>query len=330
MSLSYIWAAILVFGIMMYIIFDGFDLGVGILFPMLRNAEEQEIALSTILPVWDGNETWLVFGGALLYGAFPIVYSTLLPVLYAPLMIMLFSLVFRGVSFEFHFKAKRSRPFWNLCLYIGSFTAAFMQGVILGTFFQGFPQGLSSLAFDPYQWLTPFSFFTGLGVIVGYAYLGSAWLIGKTLGDLQKRMFSVALVLLITLAVFLVIGSVWASSLIPSLVDKWLEISKYWFISLPLIAVLAFSIALVALKRRYEHTPFYCGIILFITTYLGFILSLHPYIIPRVLTIEQAASDASTLKFILVGVVILLPVLLFYTGYSYYVFKGKVIRSNEY
>lgn len=324
-DLPLIWALILSFVIIMYVILDGFDLGIGILFPWVKSEEQRDIMMSTVVPIWDGNETWLVLGGACLYGAFPLAYSTLLPILYMPLTIMLAALIFRGVAFEFRFKAVRSKVLWDIAFAAGSTLAAFCQGVVLGTFVMGY----TALG-TPYVWLTPFSAMTGIAVVTGYALLGSTWLIAKTSGDLQTRMYQYARWLLIGVALFMVVVSIWTPLSYPRIWERWFSLPNlFYLLPLPLLTAMAFIWNGYALTHRYERLPFALSISLFIFAYIGFCISDWPYIIPHQVTIAEAAAPVSSLKFMLVGICILLPVLLAYTYYSYWVFKGKVAAAEH-
>lgn len=330
--LPLLWACIIAFGVIVYVILDGFDLGIGILFPWVRDPEFRSLMVNSVAPVWDGNETWLVFGGATLYGAFPIAYSTLLPALYMPIMIMVGALVFRGVAFEFRAKAFRSRFLWDLAFSGGSTAAAFCQGVILGTFIQGH---LLITALDrSYIWLTPFSITSGIGVVVGYALLGSTWLIIKTENDLQKDMYQAARTLLILVALFMLIISLWTPSISPVIYDRWFTLPNFFYLMpLPLMTLAATIFAFYCLQKPNqcnEKLPFLLSISLFIFGYLGLGISTWPYIIPRQLTIWEAASNAKTLIFQLVGTIILLPLLITYTLYAYKVFGGKVHSDEGY
>jgi cytochrome d ubiquinol oxidase subunit II len=277
--LPVIWAGIIFFGIIMYVILDGFDLGIGILFPWIDSHQHRDIMMNSVAPVWDGNETWLVLGGAALYGAFPLVYSTLLPILYMPIMVMLAALIFRGVAFEFRFKAHKSRFLWDVAFTAGSTMAAFCQGLILGTYIHGYTSNPSYYVLDYYYvWFSPFSIMTGIAVVVGYALLGATWLIMKTEGELQKEMYHVAKILLIGISFFTFLVSVW----------------------------------------------------LFIFSYIGLGISVWPYLIPRSITIWQGAANPSSMLFLLVGTLILLPLLLGYSIYAYRVFRGKVTHEQGY
>jgi cytochrome d ubiquinol oxidase subunit II len=330
MLLILTWAVIISFIIMMYVLLDGFDLGIGILFPWIKKGLHRDIVMSSVIPVWDGNETWLVFGAAALYAAFPIVYSTLLPTLYMPLMILLVSLIFRGVAFEFRFKAQRSQFVWDIAFAVGSTLAAFTQGIILGTFVKGYGDHLP-LAHSAYQWLTPFSVFTGFAVVCGYALLGATWLIIKTEGSLQDQFYKLAKFLLGLLAFFLVVVSMWTPFVDPRIMQRWFSLPNFFYLSpLPILAIAVVLYNFYCLHTRKEKSPFVLSMGIFIFAYIGFCISTWPYIIPHVVPVWEAAAPPSTLKFILVGTAILLPILLIYTIYSYHVFRGKVKEVTHY
>jgi cytochrome bd ubiquinol oxidase subunit II len=316
--------------IFMYVLLDGFDLGIGILFPFVKNQNYQHTMMNTILPIWDGNETWLVLGGATLYGAFPLVYSTLLPTLYLPIMMMLLSLILRGISFEFIHHAHASKSLWAFTFALGSSIAAFCQGVILGTFVQGYTytNGTILLA-SHYHWLTPFSVTTGFAVVFGYALLGSLWLIAKTTGNLQNLMQQWSRFLLIFVAVFMADISLWTPYVDPDIWQRWFAFPNIFYMSLlPLTTVLLFCGLWYNLEKRNNYQPFLYAIGLFLCPFLGFILSLWPYIIPRSVTIWEAAAPFKVQVFILVGLAILLPVLIIYNAYAYWVFREKVTETE--
>lgn len=309
---------------MMYVLLDGFDLGVGILFPWVKSSEYRDIMMSTVVPVWDGNETWLVFGAAALYAAFPIAYGILLPTLYMPIMILLVALIFRGVAFEFRFKAHKSQFIWDIAFAAGSILAAFIQGIILGTFVKGYGNHLP-LSHSAYHWFTPFTIFTGVAVICGYALLGATWLIIKTDDILQERMFKAAKVLLLLVAFFLVSVSIWTPIVEPQVMHRWFSLPNFYYLSaLPILTIWIVFYSFYCLQKKKERLPFVLTISLFVLSYIGFCISAWPYIIPHVLPVWEAATPPSTLKFILVGAAIILPILLIYTLYSYHVFRGKV------
>lgn len=327
--LPLLWALIIAFGVIMYVILDGFDLGIGILFPWVRDPGHRNLMINSIAPVWDGNETWMVFGGASLYGAFPVAYSTLLPALYMPIMVMLGALVFRGVAFEFRVKAHRSRFLWDFAFTGGSTVAAFCQGLILGTFIQGYIiySGLD----DSYVWFTPFSLITGIAVVVGYALLGSTWLIIKTQGELQKDMYNAAKILLSAIVLFMAIVSLWTPFIHPEIKNRWFSLPNFFYLlPLPIVTILATAYAFYCLAhptRKNEKIPFVLSISLFLFCYIGLGISSWPYLVPRQLTVWEAASNDTSLTFQLIGAIILLPLLIAYSIYAYRVFKGKV-RSD--
>ncbi|KTC80207.1 cytochrome d ubiquinol oxidase subunit II [Legionella cherrii] len=324
--LPLIFAVLLAFIVVMYVILDGFDLGIGILFPFTSSEGERDKMMNSIAPVWDGNETWLVFGGAILYGGFPLVYGALLPVLYIPIMFMLIALIFRGVSFEFRFKADKSKPIWNWLFTIGSIAAAFFQGVILGCFVQGFSMNPQTMAIIQSTWLTPFSLFTGVALICGYGLLGATWMIIKSRGKLQSKMVHYARGLLIAVSFFLVFVSIWTPLHSTEVFNRWYQFPNFlWLSPLPLITACAIFLAWrnLSLNSYDERKPFIYSIIIFLCSYIGIAISVYPYLIPRQITIWEAAAPSSTLIFILVGVAIMLPILLAYTLYAYFLFRGK-------
>ena len=325
--LPFIFALILAFIIIMYVILDGFDLGVGILFPFTANEDERDKMMNSIAPIWDGNETWLVFGGAMLYGAFPQVYGLLLPILYMPLMLMLISLIFRGVSFEFRFKADKSKAFWNWAFAISSISAAFFQGVILGCFVQGFPINETAMTINATDWLTPFTLLTGIALTSGYGLLGASWMIMKSEGRLQRKMTHYAKGLLVLVSIFIFFVSIWTPLHSNEIFERWYSYPNFLYLSpLPLIALIAIYLTWKNLSMKSEVQPFIYSIVIFLCSYAGIGISVYPYLIPYQVTIWEAAAPDTTLRFILIGVVIMLPILLGYTAYAYYLFRGK---SND-
>jgi len=322
--LPFIFAGLLAFIIIMYVILDGFDLGLGILFPFTQSEKERDQMMNSVAPVWDGNETWLVFGGAMLYGAFPRVYGLLLPILYMPIMLMLVGLIFRGVSFEFRFKAEQSKPLWNWVFAISSITATFFQGVILGCFVQGFHVDEAAMTINNPDWLTPFSLVTGIALVSGYALLGATWMIIKSDGRLQKRMVHFAKGLLVVVSFFLIFVSIWTPLHSPIIFNRWYSFPDILYLTpLPAITALMIYLTWQSLSRGHESKPFLFSIIIFLCSYAGIAISVYPYLIPHQITLWEAAAPDSTLRFILVGVVIMLPILLAYTGYAYHIFRGK-------
>ena len=330
MDLPLIWVFIVGFAVLMYIICDGFDLGVGIVFPWIPN-EHRPTAMTTVSPVWDGNETWLIMGAAMLYGAFPIAYSLLLPDLYIPLIFMLMALIFRGVAFEFLFKANKKRILWDISFTIGSWLTTFMQGMVLGTFIQG-PivingQNLSG----PLHWLTPFSVFTGISLVIGYGFLGAAWLILKTSDELQEWCYKLARNLLILWMLVMVAITIWTPYIDPFVIDRWFGYKRsVWVAIIPLFAATAMIWNFIEIKRRqHEKRPFILGIFVFVCAFAGLAISSLPYIVPHTITFRAAAADSSTLLFLLIGTLVVLPIILVYFSYTYYVFRGKVTSHHE-
>lgn len=326
--LAFFFAVLLAFIVIMYVILDGFDLGIGILFPFTDNEKERNLMMNSIAPIWDGNETWLVFGGAMLYGAFPIVYGLLLPILYMPLMLMVISLIFRGVSFEFRFKADTSKPLWNWVFTISSVSATFFQGVVLGCFVQGFPMNEAALTVNSKDWLTPFTLLTGIALISGYGLLGSTWMIMKSEHKLQRKMFHFAKGLLVIVGVFMVLVSIWTPLHSEEIFQRWYSFPNVLFLlPLPIITSILFVLTWISLNKKHEFRPFIYSIFIFLCAYTGMAISVYPYLIPHQLTIWEAAAPDSTLIFIMVGVLIMLPILLTYTIFSYRIFKGKSLED---
>lgn len=322
--LALTFAILLGFIIIMYVILDGFDLGIGILFPFTSSEQERDTMMNSVAPVWDGNETWLVFGGAMLYGAFPKVYGLLLPILYMPIMLMLVALIFRGVSFEFRFKAKKTKIIWNWAFSISSVAATFFQGVILGAFVQGFSIDVSSMSINDPDWLTPFSLCTGIALVCGYALLGATWMIIKSTGRLQRKMIHQARGLLVLVGMFLIFVSIWTPLHSEEVFQRWYTFPNFILLSpLPFFAAVSIYQVWQSLNTGSEYKPFIFSIVIFLCAYIGIGLSVYPYLIPHQMTIWDAAAPDSTLRFILVGVIIMLPILLAYTLYAYYLFRGK-------
>jgi cytochrome bd ubiquinol oxidase subunit II len=328
-DLPLLWAAIIVVGVVMYVLLDGFDLGVGILFPFLPTDQDRDLAMNSVAPIWDGNETWLVLGGAGLFATFPLAYAVILPGTYLPLLIMLLGLIFRGVAFEFRFKAQKSRHWWDKAFHYGSLAATVAQGLVLGTFIQGFEVENRQFMGSMLDWLTPFSLMTGAALISGYALLGASWLIMKTEGPLQDRCYRLARGLLLAVLLFVGIVSLWTPLLNPEIADRWFSWPNIAFLSpVPIVtALVAFSLWR-ALEGQREVLPFVLSMALFLLSFLGLGISLWPNIIPPDISIWEAAAPPETQIFVLIGTAILLPIILAYTGFTYYVFRGKV-RAGE-
>lgn len=329
--LATIWAILIAFGIVLYIILDGFVLGVGMLCLFFKHENDRDIMISTVLPVWDGNETWLVFSGAALYGAFPLAFSTILPALYIPIFVMVIALLFRGISFEFRLKAIKTRRLWDIYLFIGSLLATAAQGFILSTFVQGFQLTSKHESTNLYQWFTPFGVACSIALIFGYLLLGSNRLIIKTKGEIQEKCFKISEILQYTLLAGVIMVSLWSPYLNQEIKQRWFnpEIMPYLSV-FPSLAFIFLLSHFYAIKHKYEAVPFWSSIAVFLTCYFGFIISCYPYIVPRYITYIQAAANKSSLIFMLIGACIMLPFLLYYTYYSYKIFRGKVTEKIGY
>ena len=331
-DLPLIWAVIIIFGVMMYVVMDGFDLGIGMLFPFVKGEQDRDVMMNTVAPVWDGNETWLILGGAGLFGAFPMAYSVVLEALYLPLILMLIGLIFRGVAFEFRFKAKaHKRHIWNKAFIWGSLIATFFQGVALGAFIEGFKVVDRHFAGGTLDWLTPFSLFSGLGLIVAYTLLGCTWLIMKTEGPLQQQMHDLAKPLALVLLVVIGIVSLWTPIAYPQIADRWFSMPNLiWFMPVPILVLMTFYGLLKAVARNAHYTPFLLTLVLIFLGYSGLGISLWPNIIPPSISIWDAAAPPQSQGFMLVGTLFILPFILGYTFWSYYVFRGKVTHEDGY
>lgn len=328
-DLALIWAFIIGFGIIMYVLMDGFDLGVGILFPFAPDDTSRDVMMNSVAPVWDGNETWLVLGGAGLLAAFPMVYSILLPALYIGVFLMLAGLIFRGVAFEFRFKANKSRYLWNWAFAGGSTIAAFAQGVVVGAYIQGFETSNGVYTGGALDWLTPFTVLTGFGLMAGYALLGATWLVLKTDGDIQKWARGlVTPLLLAVLAVFAII-SVWTPFVDSFVRDRWFNnLSVIWIF--PALGLFCAYQIFSANRRRQDGLPFVATMGLFIFTYLGLIVSKWPYVVPPNYTLWDASSAYGSQLFLLLGLLFVIPVVIGYTAWTYWVFRGKVRPGEGY
>src|SRR5690554_6648116 len=275
-DLTIIWAVIIAFAIMMYVLMDGFDLGVGILFPFAPDEDARDVMMNSVAPVWDGNETWLILGGAGLLAAFPLVYSVLLPALYIGVFLMLTGLIFRGVAFEFRFKAERSRNLWNWAFAGGSMVAAFAQGAVVGAYIEGFNTVDGRYVGGPLDWLSPFTVLTGLGLVAGYALLGSTWLVLKTEGYIQQWVRRLApWLLLVVLGVFAAV-SVWTPLVDPSAFERWFSVLRLIWI-FPALALLSAWLVWRGVRRQHHATPFMATMAMFAFTYFGLLVTKWPY-----------------------------------------------------
>jgi cytochrome bd ubiquinol oxidase subunit II len=331
MDVTIIWAAIIALGLFMYIALDGFDLGIGLIFPFFPEEDERDMMISTIAPVWDGNETWLVLGGAALFAVFPEVYSIVLSALYLPIVTMLVCLIFRGVSFEIREKATRTKNLWNLAFVAGSAGATFFQGVILGAYLQGIPVADGVFAGPAFFWLSPFSLLTGLGLMATYALLGACWLAMKTDGNLQHRLHALIRPLTMVLLAFMVVVSVWTPLTDAKIAARWFDSGLlYRLLPVPFLVVVTALFMFRAVRRRYDAAPFMLALLLILLGYVGLLVSIWPYAIPNVITLADAAAPRSSQLFTLVGAVIILPIILIYTTVGYRVFRGKAVSGAKY
>src|SRR6516162_8236055 len=330
-DIATVWAFIIAFAVFVYVVMDGFDLGLGILFPLFPAKGDRDTIMNTVAPVWDGNETWLVLGGGGMMAAFPLAYAVLMPALYTPVIAMLIGLIFRGVAFGFRWRVKSERNRWDLAFAGGSWLATLAQGVALGAILQGVHVEERHYAGGWWDWLTPFSILTGVSLAIGYALLGATWLVLKTEGPLRDRAYHLAWYLLF--AMLLAIGAV--SSATPFL---HIQYAERWFtwpnivLTAPVpIAVAVVTVALLrSLADKQDTRPFFLTLLLFALSYLGLGISMYPYIVPQSIDIWQAASPANSQIFMLFGVAVLIPLILAYTGWAYWVFRGKVRAGSGY
>jgi len=326
-ALPLIWAVLIAVAVFAYVVLDGFDLGVGILFPAVHGHEERDVMVNSVAPVWDGNETWLVLGGGGLFAVFPLAYAILLPALYMPLTIMLLALIFRGVAFEMRFRARhdREQKRWDRSFMGGSYVAAFAQGIALGAFVQGIKVSGRAYAGGWWDWLTPFSLMTGFALVAGYGFLGACWLIWKTEGDLQRRFHHLAARL-----GWATLGSIGAVSLAmlvlsPAFRARWLTLpTAIGAAIVPILVIVLAWLFFSALRRGREAAPFLCALGFFLLAYIGLGISMWPMMVPPGVSIQAAAAPPASQAFLLWGAAVMIPVVLAFTAYVYWLFRGKV------
>jgi cytochrome d ubiquinol oxidase subunit II len=330
-DLAFIWAGLIAFAVLAYVILDGFDLGIGILYPTARSERERDLMMNSVAPVWDGNETWLILGGGGLFAVFPLAYSVVMPALYMPIILMLLALIFRGVSFEYRWRTRRWKRVWDWAFFGGSFVAAFCQGIALGALVQGIKVADRAYAGGWWDWLTPFSVLTGLALVVGYALLGSTWLILKTTGALQLQMRSHAWWLGVATLALIGVVSLLTPFQDPIYFQRWFNLpGSVWTMAVPLL-MLALAWAFFAgLNDMKDAQPFLSALGFFVVSFIGIGISFYPMIVPPSLSIWEAAAPESSLAFALVGAVVLIPIILAYTAYAYWVFRGKLDPSEGY
>ena len=323
--LTVLFAFIIAFAVLAYVAMDGFDLGLAILFPFFPEKRDRDVMMNSVAPVWDGNETWLVLGGGALFAAFPLGYAVLLPALYTPLIAMLLGLVFRGVAFEFRWRNPKDRNIWDVAFFGGSLLAALAQGIALGAVLQGIHVDGRAYAGGWFDWLSPFSLLTGVATVAAYTLMGASWLVMKTVGSLQDKAFT-----LTRLALFATLGFIGAISLATPFLhghywERWFAFPGIILTAPVPLAVALFTWGLfVSLNKRHDYWPFVLSLALFAVTFGGLGISIWPYLVPEEITIWQAASPQKSQEFMLVGVGILIPIILAYTAYAYWVFRGKI------
>jgi cytochrome bd ubiquinol oxidase subunit II len=330
-DIATIWAFIIALAVFIYVVMDGFDLGLGILFPLFPAKDDRDTITNTVAPVWDGNETWLVLGGGSLMAAFPLAYAVLLPALYTPMIAMLVGLIFRGVAFEFRWRTTAQRNRWDVAFAAGSWLAALSQGVALGAILQGIHVEARHYGGGWWDWLTPFSVLTGVSLVIGYALLGATWLVLKTEGRLRDKAYDLSWWLLFAMLAAIVMVSLATPLLHIQYAQRWFAWPNIIVTAPVPVAVVAVTVLLLgSLAKRRDNRPFFLVLMLFALSYAGLGISMYPYIVPQSITIWQAASPADSQIFMLVGVAILLPLILAYTGWSYFVFRGKVREGSGY
>ena len=330
-DLPFIWAGLIAFAVLAYVLLDGFDLGVGILFPFAKSEHDRDVMMNSVAPVWDGNETWLVLGGGGLLAVFPLAYAVVLPALYAPIIAMLLGLVLRGVAFEFRWRTKRGQFLWDWAFAGGSTVAAIAQGLAVGALVQGIPMAGRAYAGGWWNWLTPFSVLTSIAVVCGYALLGSTWLVLKTEGDLQAKSRTQAKITGVATLVLIGLVSLWTPFLKPEYFARWFAWPTLSFSVLVPVLLAACAYGLYSgLRDKLDNRPFLSALAIFVLCFAGLGISFYPYIVPPSLSIWDAAAPDKSLRFLLVGILIMMPLILGYTAYSYWVFRGKVNPDEGY
>jgi cytochrome d ubiquinol oxidase subunit II len=331
--LPIIWAILIALSVFIYVVLDGFDLGVGLMFAFFPQRKERDVLMNSVAPVWDGNETWLVLGGGGLFAAFPLAYAILMPALYAPVIAMLIALVFRGVAFEFRWRTERWRKWWDRAFIVGSATAAFTQGIMLGALLEGVAVEGRAYSGGWWDWLSPFSVVTGLSVVVAYGLLGAAWIVMKAEGAIRQRGREIARVLAIAAIGAIALVSLFTPYLDAAYHKRWFEAPGIFLAAPVPIAVAAIGYLLIrslTTTNYADHWPFLLALALFGLCFAGLGVSMWPYVIPTSVTIFEAAAPPSSQLFMLVGAGVMLPIILGYTAYAYWVFRGKVDPAKGY
>ncbi|MGD2271403.1 MAG: cytochrome d ubiquinol oxidase subunit II [Desulfobacterales bacterium] len=332
LDLPLIWYCLIVTAIFLYVILDGFDLGVGILFPFAPSDKCRDRMMNSIAPFWDGNETWLVLGGGGLFAAFPLAYAVLMPAFYIPVILMLLGLIFRGVAFEFRFKATgKSKRLWDYAFHFGSLTATFTQGMILGGFVQGVRVAGRSFAGSSFDWLSAFTIMTGLALVCGYTLLGATWLVMKTEDTTQDWARKCAGYVLGYVGLFMALVSLSMPFINDGIKTLWFSLPNFFLLlPMPLLSIGVFILLWRDLRTPRENRPFFLSLGLFLLNYIGLGISLWPWLVPFEITLWQAAAAPESQSLLLIGTVIMLPIILCYVGYCYYVFRGKTSHEAAY
>ncbi|MFK7860816.1 MAG: cytochrome d ubiquinol oxidase subunit II [Granulosicoccus sp.] len=330
-DLALIWSGIISFAVLTYVILDGFDLGIGILFPFASHSTERDVMMNSVAPVWDGNETWLVLGGGGLFAVFPLAYAVILPALYMPITIMLLALVFRGVAFEYRWRTVRWQRVWDVAFAGGSMIAAMMQGITLGALVQGIEVSNRAYSGGWWDWLTPFSLLVGVAVVIGYALLGSTWLNMKTDGVLQIQMQRYAWNSGIGTLILIGAVSILTPFQDPVYFERWFAWpSAIVSVVMPVLLLFVARGLFMGLKAQQDSSPFVYSLVLFVLCFIGIAISFFPYMVPPTLTLWDVAAPDESLRFALVGTVVLIPIILIYTAYAYWVFRGKIDPNEGY
>jgi cytochrome d ubiquinol oxidase subunit II len=338
LDLPLVWAAILAIAVLLYVMLDGFDLGIGILFPFAGSRSERDVMMASVAPVWDGNETWLVLGGGGLFAAFPFAFAAIMPALYIPILIMLLALILRGVAFEFRLHGRaRGKPFWTAAFTVGSLAATVAQGLVLGGFIQGVTLKDGRFAGGPFDWLTPYTLLVAAGLVAGYALLGAAWLIWRTEDELHGRARRWAWLSLAAVAVLLAAVSLATLYIHPRVALRWgwedgrFDLARLApLLPVPLLGLAGLALAALGLRRGSHGWPFAGAVLMFLSGYLGLAAGFFPNIVPYAMTFRQAANPDNTLGLLLVGAAILLPAIVGYSLWVYWIFRGKVSADEGY
>lgn len=331
LDLPLIWGGLIATAVFVYVIVDGFDLGVGILFPFAPMDKCRDRMMNSILPFWDANETWLVLGGGGLFAAFPLAYSVVMPALYLPITAMLLGLIFRGIAFELRFKAPEgSRQLWDYIFHFGSLFATFMQGMVLGGFVQGIKVEGREFAGGSLDWVTAFSMLTGVSLVFGYTLLGSTWLVMKTEDITQEWARKTASYVVIFVGICMAAVSLSMLFVNERTWPLWLGTPNVFFLApIPLITLSLFLGIWKNLHNGNEFRPFIYTIFVFLMGFIGLAVSLWPFVVPFSITLWDGAAAPESQSIMLIGALLLLPVVLTYTGYCYYLFRGKSSHEHS-